>query len=85
MTDADDDEYVASVLRLWQGAQPATAKSFAAEANVVDRAGRIKIEAATAILERLVESGRLERVPLPREVEVDDPFEAVCYRVRLAG
>lgn len=85
MTDGGDDEYVASVQRLWEGAQPATAQSFAVEANVVDFDGTINIDAATAILERLVETGRLERVPLLREFDVDDPTEAVCYRVRLAG
>jgi hypothetical protein len=85
MTDHGDDEYVASVQRLWAGARPATAESFAAEANVVDLVGTSKIDAATAILERLVEAGRLERVPLPLELEIDDPTEAVCYRVRLAG
>jgi hypothetical protein len=85
VTDEDDDEYVASVQRLWEGAQPATAESFAVEANVVDFAGTINIDAATAVLERLVESGRLERVPFLREFDVHDPTEAVCYRVRLAG
>jgi hypothetical protein len=85
VTDEDDDEYVASVQRLWEAAQPATAESFAAQASVVDLVGTIKIDAATAILERLVETGRLERVPLPRESNVDDPIEATCYRVRLEG
>jgi hypothetical protein len=83
--DEDDDEYVASVQRLWAGARPATAESFALDANVVDLAGTINIDAATAILERLVETGRLERVPLLRQFEGDEPNEPVCYRVRLAG
>jgi len=85
VADEDEDEYIASVQRLWEGARPATAESFALDANIVDLAGTINIDAASAILERLVETGRLERVPLLRQFEVDKPTEPVCYRVRLAG
>jgi len=85
VADLDDDEYVASVRRLWEGARPATAETFALDANVVDLAGTINIDAATAILERLVEAGLLERVPPLRQFEVEDPTEPACYRVRLAG